>query len=299
MQLSENIRGAAFMVGAMTAFTINDAFMKALSDEVHLFQAIFMRGVGVVACLTALCWAMGQLRFDMARRDWGLIVLRSLAEAGGAYFFITALFNMPIANVSAILQSLPLTVSLAGALFLREPLGWRRIVAIAIGFCGVLLIVQPGGEDFNIYGIYAVASVACVTVRDLAVRRMSRSVPSVMVALVAAFTVMLMGLVGSIWADWQPMTTKASLQMLGATTFVIGGYVCSVAAMRVGEISFVAPFRYASLLVALVLGYVVFRDFPGLLALSGAAVVVLTGLFTLYREARLKLQRRVVPDRLR
>ena len=121
--ISDNIRGAILMMAGMSAYTINDTFMKSLSDEVPLFEAVFWRGIGAVICLTIMCKMLGQLRFDFPRREWGLILLRTFGELVGTYFFLTALFHMPIANISAILQSLPLTVSLAAALFLGDPLG--------------------------------------------------------------------------------------------------------------------------------------------------------------------------------
>ncbi len=287
------------MMGAMCAYTFNDAFMKSLADEIPLFQAIVFRGLAAVVFLTLLCRMMGQLRFDLPARQWGLVLLRSLGEVGGTYFFLTALFNMPIANVSAILQALPLAVSLAAALFLREALGWRRLTAIAVGFAGVLLIIQPGGADFSFYSLYALAAVGCITVRDLAVRRMSRDVPSVFVALMAAVGVTCLGAVGSVFTPWQPFSATSALQLLGATGFLIFGYIASVNAMRFGEIAYVAPFRYTSLLVALCLGVFVFDEWPNALALLGAGVVVATGLFTLYRETKLQARHRVVPDRIR
>ncbi len=296
---SDNIRGALIMMGAMCAYTFNDAFMKSLADEIPLFQAILFRGMGAVVFLIILCRVLGQLRFDLSGRDWGLVILRSIGELGGTYLFLTALFNMPIANVSAILQALPLSVSLAAALFLREPLGWRRLTAIAIGFAGVLLIIQPGGADFSVYSLYALGAVACVTLRDIAVRRMSRDVPSVFVALVAAIGVTGLGAVGSFFVEWQSFTMTTALQLSGATLFLIFGYIASVNAMRFGEIAFVAPFRYSSLLVALILGVLIFDEWPNALALTGAIIVVATGLFTLYRETKLKRTARVIPDRIR
>lgn len=297
--LSDNIRGALLMMGAMCAFTLNDAFMKSLADEIPLFQAIFIRGLGAVVFLAFMCRIMGQLRFGFPARDWGLVVMRTTGEIGGTYFFLNALFNMPIANVSAILQVLPLSVALAAALFLREPLGWRRLSAIVVGFCGVLLIIQPGGADFNTFSLYALASVACITLRDITMRRMSRAVPSVFVALVAAIGVTGMGGIGSLFVQWQPFTPLSGLQLAGATGFLICGYLASVSAMRFGDIAFVAPFRYTSLLVALILGVLVFGEWPNTLALAGGVIVVATGLFTLYRETKLRIRNRIVPDRIR
>ncbi len=286
--LTDNMRGALFMVGAMTAFTVNDAFMKTVSADLSLMQSIFLRGAIVMPLLFALCKLMGQLRFDLSKRDWMLVAVRTTAEAVSAFLFITALFNMPLANVSAILQALPLTVSLAAALFFKEPLGWRRITAIIFGFTGVLLIVRPGGVDFNVFSLYAIAAVLLVTVRDLAARRMSRNVPSTLAAAIAASGVTLMAALGLPFDTWAPIELH-HLALLGcAAVFVIGGYVFSVAAMRVGEIGFVAPFRYTSLLVALVLGYIIFGEIPKLLTFIGAGIVVAMGMFTLYREQRVK-----------
>lgn len=286
--LSDNARGALLMMAAMAAFTVNDTFLKAVFDELPLFQAIFLRGIGTTAFLFLLARAMGVFRLDFARRDWGFIGLRTVAEAAAAYFFLTALVHMPLANVTAILQSLPLVITLAGALFLGESVGWRRLTAILVGFCGVLLIVRPGAEGFTIQSVYVLASVVCVAVRDLSARALSRGVPSLMVALAASVGVTLFGAAGSLGGAWNPVSTTAAWQLAGATLFVILGYTCSVMVMRTGEIGFVAPFRYTGMLWALLLGLAVFGQWPDTLTLVGAAIVVATGIFTLLRERRLK-----------
>ena len=272
------------MTLGMAAFTCNDAFMKVLGETMPLFQVLFLRGIGACVVLIALAAWLGQLRGPVSGRDWVLMLVRAVAEIGGAWFFITALFHMPFADLSAILQSLPLTVTLAGALFLGEKVGWRRWAAILIGFCGVLLIVQPGGEAFSLYSVYGLATVACVTVRDIVSRMMSRVVPSLLVASVSAVGVMLFGGVGSAFVVWAPVGLADLGLLAGAVAFIFLGYLGSVSAMRQGELSFVAPFRYTSLVAALILGVVVFGTFPDRLTLLGAAIVVATGLYTLYRE---------------
>jgi S-adenosylmethionine uptake transporter len=287
MTLSANVQGALLMTGAMTAFTINDAFMKMLGEDIPLFQLVFLRGVGTLACLILIALRTGAFRAPVPNKDRWMIGLRTVSEIAAAYFFITALFNMPLANISAILQALPLTVALGAALFLGEHVGWRRFLAIGIGFVGVLLIVRPGSGGFNLYSIYALASVICVTFRDLAVRRISAGVPSMTIACVTAAGVMAFGGVGSVFIDWQPMTAQHALLLLGAIVMVIGGYLFSVMSMRVGEIGVVAPFRYTSLLAALLLGLLVFGDWPDGLTQIGAAIVVSTGLFTLWRERQI------------
>jgi S-adenosylmethionine uptake transporter len=130
------------------------------------------------------------------------------------------------------------------------------------------------------------ASVLAVPLRDLVTRRLSPSVPSMSVALVAAIGVGLAAGLASIAEGWQPMSGRASLQLAGSAVFVMIGYLLSVMVMRVGEIAVVAPFRYTSLVVALIVGFFVFGEWPDALTLLGAGIVVATGLFTLYREAR-------------
>lgn len=280
------MRGALLMVGAMTAFTLNDACMKALSDELPLMQALFLRGLVTSALILGFLVMAGRLDLRLARRDWILVTIRTAAEIAAAYFFLTALFNMPFANVSAILQAMPLTITLAGAIFLGEAVGWRRLVAILVGFGGVMLIVRPGGEGFTIYSVYVLAAVLAVTLRDLVTRRLSAAVPSMSVALVAAIGVGLAAGLASIFEGWAPVSGLAALQLGGSGVFVMLGYLLSIMVMRVGDIAFVAPFRYTSLLVALIVGFVIFAEWPDALTLVGAAIVVATGLFTLYREAR-------------
>lgn len=283
-----NLRGALLMMASMAAFTFNDTCMKALSDELPLFQAVFIRGLATVAMMVVGALYFGKLHLAIPRRDWALIGLRTAAEVAAAYFFITALFNMPIANATAILQALPLSVTLAGAVFLGEAVGWRRMLAILFGFLGVLLIVQPGAAGFNGYSIYALLAVLMVTVRDLAARRLSAAVPSVTVAVVAAISVTAVMGVASISDVWVRPSPLAWAQLAAASVFIIGGYLFSVMTMRVGEIGVIAPYRYTSLIWALLLGLVVFGDWPDVPTLLGAGMVVATGIFTLVRERRLK-----------
>jgi len=289
MALSDNSRGALLMMASMASFTINDTFMKAMADHLPLFQLLVLRGVGAVLATALVAHWLGMLHLRFSTSDRWLVVVRSIAEIGSTYFFLTALFNMPLANVSAIFQALPLAITLAGMLFLREKVGWKRLAAIIIGFGGVMLIVQPGGEGFNSYSLNALASVACVVVRDLVVRRMSAEVPSLMVALGAGVAVTLFGIVASTQVAWVAPTALDGLFILCATGFLVAGYLFSVATMRVGDLGFVAPFRYTGLIWALVLGLVVFGDWPDVWTFAGSAIIVATGLFTLWRERRLRL----------
>ncbi|WP_425045015.1 DMT family transporter [Primorskyibacter sp. S87] len=285
--LSPNLRGALLMMGSMAAFTINDACVKLVGQEVPLFQLIVIRGALTTTWVFLLARYMGALRVSFDRGDWGLIGLRCLSEVGATYFFLTALMHMPLANVTAVLQVLPLTVTLGAALFFGEKVGWRRLLAIGFGFCGMLLIVRPGPEGFSLYSGYALGAVCCVTFRDLITRRMGPHVPSMTVTLATAVSVTLASGLASTTVEWVPMSPRLGLLILAASGFVLLGYLLSVAVMRVGEVSFIAPFRYTSLVWALLLGWLIFSDWPDPVTMTGAAIVVATGMFTLFRERQI------------
>jgi len=299
--LSENARGAIFMMIGMAAFVCNDTLMKLVSSELTLYQAIFLRGLMACAMLALFALSRGVLMPALGPANRKLLGLRMVAEIGGTTCFLTALFNMPIANATAILQSMPLAVTLGAALFLREPVGWRRYTAIAVGFLGVLVIIQPGSEGFTVYSLWALGAIVFMVVRDLSTRRLTRDVPSVFVALTTGSGIMLFGgIVAATTGDWAPVTGHAMALLASAAVFLLIGYVFNVLSMRHGEIGFVSPFRYTILIWAILLGVVVFGDRPTGAMLAGSAIVVGTGIYTLYRErqqARRALAARSVPGR--
>ena len=194
MTLSDNARGSLWMGIAMGAFTLNDTCMKAVTETMPLYQAMFLRGLLTTILIAVIGMRAGTLRFDWAPSDRFWMALRTVGEVGGTLAFLTALRHMPLANLSAILQSLPLAVTLAAALLMREPVGWRRLAAILVGFCGVLLIVRPGTEGFDRWSLLGLVSVAFVVLRDLSTRRMSAGLTSITVAFSAAVSVTVVAL---------------------------------------------------------------------------------------------------------
>jgi len=286
--MTPNIKGALLMMGSMAAFTVNDTLVKAAGQDLPLFQLVAMRGVFATGLVFLLARHLGALHIRFSRHDRFLVVARSLSELLATFFFLTALMHMPLANVTAVLQALPLTVTLGAAVFFAEPIGWRRILAIAMGFAGMLLIVRPGPDGFSLYALYALVAVACVTARDLITRRMSPEVPSMVVTLATSLTITLAAAVASVFQGWVPVAAPTGLLIGSAAIFVLLGYLFSVMVMRVGAVGFVAPFRYTSLIWALVLGWAVFGNWPDRLTMLGAVLVVGAGLFTLFRERSLQ-----------
>lgn len=288
MPLSDNLRGALYMNIAMAAFTVNDSLMKAATStlEMPLWQAIATRGLLTLGPLLLIGHLTGGLRFRMPRRDAVAVGLRSVGEVASTLTFLAALVHMPLANLSAIMQSLPLAVTLAAWLFLKEPVGWRRLLAICVGFFGVMLIVRPGPEGFDHWSLLGLISVAFVVLRDLSTRQLSKAVPSSTVAVMASVAVTSTALVLSLIDGWIVPSLGQMALLAGAAASLVVGYNYVVMVMRVGDLGFVAPFRYTSLVVALILGWLVFGTFPDGLTLAGAALVVGSGIFTLWREHR-------------
>lgn len=291
MALSDNLRGAALMTAAMVAFTCNDAFMKAATATLPVFEAIVLRGILTTLALAALAWRMGALSLSVPKGDWLWVALRVLGEVSSTYTFLLALKHMQIANLSAILQFLPLAVTLTAALLLGEKIGWRRLSAILVGFVGVMLIVRPGTDGFDRWSALGLLSVAGVVVRDLSTRRISREVPSLTVAFLAALSVTLGAALALPFTEVAPVSAQNALQIAGASAFIIIGYLTVVMSMRVGEVSIVAPFRYTSLVAAILLGWLFFGQWPDRLTMIGAAIVVATGIYTFYRERKLSQAR--------
>ena len=284
MQLSENIKGAIFMSINMLAFVVNDAFMKFLFIDISIYQAIFLRGVITIPMLALMAVYRNQITFSVNRSDWKYIWLRVAGEVGAAVFFLSALAQIPLANVTAILQAVPLTVTMAAALFLRETVGWRRWLAIIIGFLGVTIIVRPGVDGFSVYSLYAIAAVFCVTIRDIATRKLSKDVPTSLVALITGVAITLYGAIMLPSVAWIPLTATHWFLLTLAAIAIVFGYVFSVLAMRTGETSFIAPFRYTAMIWAIGLGIILFNDWPDNLTLLGTTIVIATGIYSFHRE---------------
>lgn len=286
MNLSDNARGILLMCGSMLAFTLNDTLVKAvLASGMDLYQVIALRGVLAAMGLVGLALLQtGHLRLWPQGGDRKLLMIRTVGEVASTWCFLMALAHMDLANLSAIMQAMPLAVTLAAALLFGETIGWRRIAAILVGFAGVIMIIRPGAAAFDEWSLLGLASMAFVVMRDLSTRRFSHALPSTTAAIWAALTVTLMGLIGVTHQGWQPVSLLQALQIAGAALFLIAGYILAITTMRVGEIGLIAPFRYTSLLWAILLGWLLFGTLPDQWTLIGSAVVVASGIYMLWRE---------------
>jgi drug/metabolite transporter (DMT)-like permease len=284
MNPSRNATGALLMVIAMAAFTCNDALVKSTTGAMNTGQILFVRGAMTSVLVVAIAWWMGALRSWRVMLQPALL-LRLAAEILASITYISALGAMPLANTAAILQSLPLAVTLGAALFLGEKVGWRRWLAIAAGFVGVLIIIRPGPDGFSTAAIYVIASVIGAATRDLATRRISSDVPSIFVSVITAIAISTVGgLLVAPMGGWQPMAPDVLARLALASVLLLIGYQTIVSAMRTGEISFIAPFRYTSLIWAMGIGFLFFGELPDFWMATGVAIIVASGLYTFYRE---------------
>jgi drug/metabolite transporter (DMT)-like permease len=283
---SDNLRGIGAMLAAMAAFVVNDAMMKLAATDLPTGQVIFLRGLMIVPVLAALMLASATpATLEMLRRPG--ILARCAAEVAAAILYLSALFHMPIADCTAILQFTPLALTAGAALFLGAPVGWRRWLATLVGLIGVLIIIRPGASAFNPYAALALLSVAFIAARDLITRRLGKDVPTIVIAFTSTTAVAVSSLGLLPFETWRWPSLAAMLALLGASAALLGAQYWIILAMRTGDIAVVAPFRYSIILWAIVAGFLVWREIPDLATWIGIAVVTAAGFYTFLREHRL------------
>ena len=272
------------MAVAMAGFTMNDCITKLMSSEMNFGQVMLVRGLFAIVLIGALAIHQGAIR-PLRTLLVKPVALRVIGEVGGTVAFLAAISHLPLANTSAIMQSLPLAITLGAALTLGEPVGWRRWSAIVAGFIGVLIIVRPGVAGFNQFTLLALVSVLFCSVRDLATKVIPSHIPSLFITLLTTITVTTAGAVILFpLGGWTPPSSRSVGFLALSAVLVLVGYQCVIMALRSGDISAIAPFRYSALLWALTLGYLVFGDVPDTMMVTGAAIIVLSGLYAFYRE---------------
>ena len=283
-----NRRGILTMTGAMVFFVVNDALVKWVSTDLPTPQLIFVRGVMTTALLLALAAWMGQLRW------WRSALTRSeptraLIDSLASFTYLTAVFHMPLGNATAINLAGPLFLTMLAVFFLHERVSLGRWALILLGFAGVLLVVQPRAGEFNSYAWLCLLAAMLHAGRDFLTRLVPAQVPSLLITLSTAMMVTLLAGVWSMFEPWRAMSTRHIGQLFAAAMCLAAGYHLLTLSMRWGDMSVIGPFRYSGLLMALLLGYLMWGDVPNGLAWCGIALVVAAGLGLLQAE-RLRKQ---------
>ena len=284
----ENIRGILFMILAMAGFALEDLFIKLLSSRVPVSQILIILGFSGTAVLLIIAFLTHapSLHRDLLNRP---IIVRTFCELFAALFFTSAIALTPLSSVASILMTTPLMVTMGASIFFGEKIGWRRWTAIIIGFFGVLLILRPGFESFMPASLLAVIATIFLAVRDLATRTMKFEISTTTVSIYAFLAMGISGFIAMPFFSAMVIPSSIEIVYLISATFVgVIGYYAIVLATRNGDVSVISPFRYSRLVFAMLLSIIILSERPDLLTLSGASIIVISGIYTFIREGRLK-----------
>lgn len=283
--MSQNVRGILAMLASMAAFVTNDTCVKLASASLPIGEIITLRNGAATVYLALFALAFGGLTLPQ-NAPVRLLGTRMLGEIVSTLLFLVALVSLPLADMTAIAQFTPLALTAAAAVFLNEPVGWRRWLATLAGLIGVGFIVRPGSTAFSPAGAMVLASIAFVVLRDLATRLISASVPTLTLTLMSAASGIIAGLILAPFEAWQYPDLPQTGLLAFAGLFLAFGYALIIIALRSGDVGIVSPFRYAVILFALASSYLVWGHTPDTLALLGIAIVCAAGLYTVHRERK-------------
>jgi drug/metabolite transporter (DMT)-like permease len=287
----QNLHGILAVLASSALFMCNDTLTKLNLAVLPLGEILFLRNViGAVLC-AGLAAYLGALRPPRVLLNWP-VALRTAGEVLTTTLFLSALALMPIANVNGIMQSTPLVLTAAGALFLGERVGWRRWLATCVGLSGVLLIVKPASDGFNIATVFAIGAVITVVLRDVATKRIPYATPALLLTLVSSISVLVTGLAMRPFEIWTWPDGVTWVRLAASAGFLTAALYFSVTAMRLGDLGVITPFRFSSVIWALVMGYIVWNEVPDRFSLAGMAIVVSAGLYTFHRERVRRAQER-------
>ncbi|MBL8289774.1 MAG: DMT family transporter [Rubrivivax sp.] len=266
----------------MACFVVNDALVKFVSQSLPAGQLIFVRGLMATALVLAAMRGTGAA-VPVRRLAGGWVALRALLDGLASLTYLVSLFHLPLANATAINMASPLFITLAAVWWLRQRVGPLQWLAVAAGFAGVLLVIQPRAEGFNAFAWLCLLGTVLHAARDLVTLRIGSDVPSIGVTLATAVMVTLQAGLLALAEGFAPITGAQLALLAAAAVFLASGYQLIIRATRAGNISVVAPFRYSGLLLAVAIGWVVWGDVPNGLAWAGIALMLGAGLYLLRR----------------
>ena len=276
------------MTTAMSLFCCNDALMKLAREAFPTGQAVALRTCFAVVAALVMVVMMGDWR-KLPRGLKPVVLARGVMEALCALTFIWALGLLPLANITAIVMASPLLIILLAVLLRIESVGWRRTLALTVGFIGVLIVMRPSADGFSLAALIALAGASLVAIRDLMTRFISSDVPSTVISLTSTLIVGLLACSMGALETWQSPWRIEMLYLGLAAILVTAGSFCIISAFRDTDVAVVAGYRYSVVLVAVLIGWLVWGETPDSIAFAGIALIVGSGLYTLHRQ-------RVRPD---
>ena len=262
---------------------LEDSLIKAIATRLPVGEILILFGAGgvIIFALTALIKSEPVLSRTMMSKT---MIIRSGFEISGRLFYTIAIALSPLSSASAILQATPLVVAAGAVLVFHEKVGWRRWLAIFIGFGGVVMILRPGAGDFELMSIFALLGVIGFAGRDLATRAAPPHLNNAQLGILGFLMLVIAGIIATLYTKtWIAPTGEEIGYLIAAIVIGVLAYNALTMAMRTGEIGVVAPFRYTRLVFAMIIGVWFFNEAPDQWTLLGSAIIVTSGLYTLVR----------------
>ena len=282
-----SLRGIAYMLLGVTAFSATDGLSKWMVMAAPILEIVAIRNALVLLMILPALGRAGGIRALATRRGWAH-VLRAALSIGALLSFFAALRELPLATSIAISFASPLFMTVASVLLLGERVGRHRWLAVSMGFVGVLVIAWPGaGGMISWPAALMVLSSLFFALSMITVRWLARTESDVAMLFYQNAGMMLAGVAGLPFVWQTPGALDLGVIAGMAVTLVIG-QVFMIRAFRLAPVAVVAPFEYLELLWASLIGYVVWNEEPAAHVWIGAAVVILSGLYITWREARIR-----------
>jgi len=279
-------QGIIYMLLCQLFFTANDALIKKLlivfNNLAILDEIVFVRGVIATSILGLILYFSGDFKFKEIATNKKLH-LRGFMEAVTAIFFFIGLYNLLILA--------PILITLSGAIFLAEQVGWRRWAAVILGFTGVVIVINPTNLEFGYSFIFPLISAFFIAYRDTYTRKIKKDFNIMHGAFLTSLAVTIVFGVGTIFnAELVKFNLIQFLIIVLAAIFLIIGYFFSILTIRTTLMSTTSSFRYSTIIWGMLFGYVYFNEVPSLNMIIGATIIVLSGLFIIQREKKIGIR---------
>lgn len=270
------------MVLAMLGFAIEDSLIRIISSVIPFGQVLSLFGLGGALIFALLCKLKKQQLF-LAEVISRPMVLRMFFELIGRLFYSVSLILMPISLVTLVLQAAPIFVVTGAAFLFKEAVGILRWIAIFSGLLGVVFIIQPTSESFSPYVIFAILGMLGFAGRDLGSRAASPIISDNHLGFYGFVAVTLAGLIYSGWAGaaYLPLSIRTLIYILSLIFVGCFSYFALMKAMRIGDVSFVTPFRYTRILFGVGAGVLLFGEAVTIWLIIGSLIIIGSGLFLL------------------
>ncbi|WP_298836462.1 DMT family transporter [uncultured Roseobacter sp.] len=280
-----NLTGSLWMITAMAAFAAEDALLKGAARTLPVWEILVLFGLGGALLFAALARLRGAALWtpDVVSKP---MRIRMVFEITGRLFYVLAIALTPLSSATVILQATPIVVVAGAAMFFGETVGWRRWVAIILGLTGVLVIIQPGADSFSPLSVLAVLGMLGFAGRDLASRAAPARLSTDILGVYGFIAIVIAGCAFAFWEgrSFEVPEAEAAVFLGCAVLCGVLAYTALMKAMRTGDVSAVTPFRYTRLLFGIALGVVFFGESLSAGMITGSALIVLSGLFIMWRS---------------